>query len=225
MAALLETPLWSAKKLKKVLSDLCGGPDISDEDAEKHLFALAPIIGQWRAEQGRIREQEIKTALERLAADLTRCVTVLSASNTGFQSGINIAVALRVRSSLSDDGRAGSSDAAREILQKFAESSRRIIGACSEAEATLSNARRKAGRKKKTWHDDFTILLLRIAKKAAIRPTLYNRGNDDPSGWLVRAATKFEKALPKEMRSPSAVARAKRLTKSKAALRGKNRNP
>jgi hypothetical protein len=62
-------------------------------------------------------------------------------------------------------------------------------------------------------------LLLSIAEKAGIKPTLYKAREAErelPAGWLLDAARELETFLPAEMRSPSDVARYKRLERSKA---------
>jgi hypothetical protein len=93
------------------------------------------------------------------------------------------------------------------------------------AAADLPSHPEKRGRKAKDWYDSFTTLLLSIAEKAGIKPTLYKDREaeyEPPVGWLLDAARELETFLPAEMRSPSDVARYKRLERSKDNL-GKTR--
>jgi len=85
----------------------------------------------------------------------------------------------------------------------------------------LPSGPEKRGQKKKEWYTSFTKLLLTIAEDAGIRPTLYKDRHPDHeslNGWLLDAARELETFLPVEMRSPSDVARYKRLERSKARL-------
>jgi len=79
----------------------------------------------------------------------------------------------------------------------------------------------RRGRKAKDWYDLLTALLLGIAEKAGIRPTLYKdreAKHELLKGWLLDAARELETFLPRLMHSPSDVARYKRLERSKANL-------
>jgi hypothetical protein len=88
------------------------------------------------------------------------------------------------------------------------------------AAADLASYPEKRGRKAKDWYNSFTTLLLSIAERAGIKATLYKdrEAHDLPVGWLLDAAGELETFLPAEMRSPSDVARYKRLERSNAKL-------
>jgi hypothetical protein len=90
---------------------------------------------------------------------------------------------------------------------------------CLVAAADLPSRPEKRGRKAKDWYDSVLTLLLSIAEKAGIKPTLYKDREAErefPAGWLLDAARELETFLPAEMRSPSDIARYKRLERSKA---------
>jgi hypothetical protein len=90
---------------------------------------------------------------------------------------------------------------------------------CLVAAADLPSRPEKRGRKAKDWYVSVLTLLLSIAEKAGIKPTLYKAREAErelPAGWLLDAARELETFLPAEMRSPSDIARYKRLERSKA---------
>ena len=106
----------------------------------------------------------------------------------------------------------GSIDNAHAAMQQFRELTKSMIGGARVAIDELERQQEAKGRPSLNWYDDFTALLVTIAKKARIAPTLnINRITGEPEGWLLDAARKLEVFLDKDMRSISPNARLKRL--------------
>jgi hypothetical protein len=219
------TPCREESELTSVLSELCPGT-IFDNDAVHRLYlTLASLIGGWLSEQARLETSPVKNALLTTAKNLSEASTLLSGLETGVRSDMEIAIASRVQNLLALNPTIGSLDSARALLDSFRRSADSISHTCMVAAADLPSHPEKRGRKAKDWYDSFTTLLLSIAEKAGIKPTLYEDREaeyEPPVGWLLDAARELETFLPAEMRSPSDVARYKRLERSKDNL-GKTR--
>jgi hypothetical protein len=219
------TPCREESELKCVLSELCPGT-IFDDDAVHQLYTtLASLVGGWLSEQARLETSPVKNALLTMAKNLGEASALLSGLETGVRSDIEIAIASRVQNLMALNPTIGSLDSARALLGSFRRDAISISLTCMVAAADLPSHPEKRGRKAKDWYDSFTTLLLSIAEKAGIRPTLYKDREaeyEPPVGWLLDAARELETFLPAEMRSPSDVARYKRLERSKDNL-GKTR--
>jgi len=218
-------PFREESELKRVLSELCPGTIFDDVAIHQHYMTLASLIGSWLSEQARLETSPVKNALLTMAKNLSEASAVLSGTETGIRSDVEIAVASRVLNLMALNPTIGSADSARALLGSFRRNADSISHTCIVAAADLPSRPDKRGRKAKDWYDSFTTLLLGIAEKAGIRPTLYKdrtAPSEPLSGWLLDAARGFETFLPAEMRSPSDVARYKRLERGKANL-GKTR--
>ena len=111
------------------------------------------------------------------------------------------------------------SQSAQELLRSFCAEADRIAHVCLVAAADLPQAPGKRGRWAHKWYDEFTALLLQIAEKAGLEPTLRkDRSTRVRSGWLLDAALAFETFLDPFMRSPSSEACGKRLERSLGRL-------
>jgi hypothetical protein len=83
------------------------------------------------------------------------------------------------------------------------------------AYADLNQKALNEGRAPLRWYDEFTALLLDIAKKAGVEPSLCkDRIRGTRTGWLFKAAQALEPFLDPFMRSPSPEACGKRLERS-----------
>ena len=93
---------------------------------------------------------------------------------------------------------------------------------CMVAHAAVPDQPAERGRLPIDWYDEFTALLLEMADRGGVTPTLRkDRITGLRSGWLLDAAQAFEAFLdweidgerlpPYLMRSPSSEARGKRL--------------
>ena len=187
-------------------------------------MTLASLIGGWLSEKARLETSPVKKALLTIAKNLNEASALISGTETGFRSDIEIAVASRVLDLMALNPTIGSLDSARAMLGSFRRHADSVSHTCIVAAADLPSCPEKRGRKVKNWYDLFLKLLLGIAEKAGIRPTLYHDREGRPAaGWLLDAARELE-TFPAEMRSPSDVARYKRLERGKANLGKKRRH-
>jgi hypothetical protein len=219
------TPCREESELKRVLSELCRGSIFDDAAVHQYYMTLASLIGGWLSERARLETVPVKNALLTMAKNLGEASALLSGLETGVRTDIEIAVASRVQNLMALNPTIGSRDSARAILGSFRRDAVSISHTCMVAAADLPSHPEKRGRKTKDWYDSFTTLLLSIAEKAGFRPTLYKdreAKGEPPAGWLLDAARELETFLPAEMRSPSDVARYKRLERGKDSL-GKTR--
>jgi hypothetical protein len=221
----LLSPWREESELTRVLSKLCPGKFFDDAAMHLHYTTLASLIGGWLSEQARLETSSVKGALLTLAKNLSEASAVLSGTETGFRSDVDIAVTSRVLDLMALNPAIGSADPARAMLSSFRRNADSISHICMVAAADLPSRPDKRGRKAKDWYDSFTSLLLDIAKEVGVTPTLYKdrQVEGEPlKGWLLEAARELETFLPREMRSPSDAARYKRLERGKANL-GKTR--
>ena len=221
----LMTPCREESELKRVLSELCRGSIFDDAAVHQYYMTLASLIGGWLSERARLETVPVKNALLTMAKNLGEASALLSGLETGVRTDIEIAVASRVQNLMALNPTIGSRDSARAMLGSFRRDAVSISHTCMVAAADLPSYPEKRGRKTKDWYDSFTTLLLSIAEKAGFRPTLYKdreAKGEPPAGWLLDAARELETFLPAEMRSPSDVARYKRLERGKDSL-GKTR--
>jgi hypothetical protein len=209
--------------LKTVLCDL-GVERVLDEAAVHELYGkLGEIIGLWSSEQERLEVSEVAKALFDMANDLSEVSRLLGGLETGVRSDLEIAVASRVANLLSIDPTVGS-QAAQELLRSFRAEADRIAHVCFVAATDLPRAPGERGRWANKWHGPFTALLLLIAEKARVEPTLRkDRITGVRSGWLLDAALALETFLHPLMRSPSSEACGKRLERSLGHLRNAKR--
>jgi hypothetical protein len=142
----------------------------------------------------------------------------LRGSETGLRQAHHIEVALKVRAMLAANPEIGSE--ADEFLSEFCNRLSTVAHACSVAAKDLRSIKGKAGRRALSWYTDFTRVLVSIAKQNGIRPTItIDRGTRKAVGRFLTVATGFERLLPREFRSPSNAARAKRLSRALAVLK------
>jgi len=216
----LMTPCRKEAELKRVFSELCPGTIFEDAAVHQHYMTLASLIGGWLSEQSRLETSPVKSALLTIAKNLSDATALLSGSETGVRSSQEIEITSRVRGLMAENPTIGSLASACAVLNSFRENALTISHACMIAAADLPSHPEKRGRKAKDWYGSFKALLLSIAEKANIKPTLYKKRETEhapPAGWLLDAARELEMFLPAEMRSPSDVARYKRLERSKAS--------
>jgi hypothetical protein len=221
----LMTPCRDKSELKQVLAELCPETTFDDATLDKYYMTLASLIGSWLSEQGRLETEPVKKALLKLAMDLNAASTLLSGLETGWRNDLEIEIAFRVRNLLALNPMIGS--AVEERLKSFRQDAATISLTCLNAANDLPSTPEKRGAKKKDWYSLFTKLLRSIAKQAGVGPTLYkdrSGASQTERGWLLDAAHVLETFLPREMRSPSDVARYKRLERSQAASKAGRQN-
>lgn len=216
------TPCRDKSELKQVLSELCPETTFDDATLDKYYMTLASLIGSWVSEQGRLETAPVKKALLKLAMDLNAASTLLSGLESGLHNDLEIEIAFRVRNLLALNPMIGS--AAEERLKSFRQDAATISHTCLIAANDLPSTPERRGAKRKDWYSSFIKLLFGIAKQAGVGPTLYKDRSGASQGWLLDAARVLETFLPREMRSPSDVARYKRLERSRAASKAKRQN-
>jgi hypothetical protein len=217
--AWVETPRRDPRELNEVLCDL-GLAEVVDQAAvhELHL-KLGSIIGRWSSEQQRLEVSTVEDALRSTAQKLNEVSRLLAGIETGTRSDLEIAVASRVANLLSLDPNVGG-QSGQDLLRSFRVEADRIAQVCLVSAADLPQAPGKRGRRAHERYDAFTSILLLIAKKAGLKPTLKkDRVTEIRSGWLLDAAQALETFLDPLMRSPSSEACGKRLERSLGRLR------
>jgi hypothetical protein len=216
VGATMATPHRDEEELKRVLTKL-GVAHVFDEAAVHELYwKLGAIIGEWLSEQQRLEVSPVAKALLTTAKNLSEVSTLLSGMEPGLHTDIEIAVASQLASCLAIHPEVGSPERAQELLISFQQNAARMAHVCMVAVADLPEGPSERGRRALRWYDAFTALLLDIAKKAGVRPTLHkDRITDTRTGWLLDAARELESFLPKAVRSPSDEAREKRLERSR----------
>jgi hypothetical protein len=220
----IATPLKSKAELKRALSALQVG-EMFDTNAIAELYSkLGIIIGLWLSEQSRIEVSPVAKALLSTANNLRDIARLLSGLEEGLRGSLETAVASEAIKYLALDPTVGSRSKARALVSAFQQDASRIAHVCLVAHTALNDQAGPRGRPALEWYHEFTAVLLEIAAKAGVKPTL-RKGRIDQvrSGWLFDAAQAFEPFLHQEMRSPSAEACAKRLERSQAAQRKANR--
>jgi hypothetical protein len=212
--ARIETPRQTEGELKSVLRNL-GVAQALDEAAVNKLFwKLGEVIGQWSSEQERLEVSPVAQAFRSIANNLSQTSRLLRGLETGIRSDLEIAVSSRVADLLSMEPTIHSRSA-QDILRSFCADADRIAHVCLVATVDLPQGPAERGRRAHKWYDAFTALLLQIANKAGVAPTLRkDRITRVRSGWLLDAALSLENFLDPLMRSPSSEACGKRLERS-----------
>lgn len=207
--------------LKKVVSDLKLDAMSSDDEA-KIRGKLAEIIGRGLDAMelskklnpgGKLQTKLIVNNLKAVAGSLREAETILRGLETGFRRSHEIDVAIRIREALRKNPKLKKN--ADQFLGDFCDRSKTISQACLAAAELVKSTKRKGGRKPIDWYDDFTRLLVFIAKRNNIRPTIVvDRVTRKARGRFLELAAGFERLLYPAMRSPSRAALASRLSRS-----------
>jgi hypothetical protein len=217
--ASIVTPREAETKLKGVLSELCV-VDAFDEFAVHELYLkIGQIYGAWLSEQEAAEVSPVAKALRLTARNLLDASTVLSGLETGLRTHVEIEATRQTAKILALDPRVGSFERAQTLIVAFREEAARIGHTCMVAYADLNQKALNEGRAPVHWYDEFTALLLDIAKKVGVEPSLgKDRIRGTRTGWLFKAAQALEPFLDPFMRSPSPEACGKRLERSKRRL-------
>ena len=218
-------PFRDEGELKRALFDLHVSQSLDPAVIHDVYGKLGLIIGEWFSERAeRIEASPIAKALLSTAKHLSAASRLLSGHETGFRTSVEIGVTSETARYLALDPTVGSQAQAQEIVSTFQQEAARIAHVSLVAYAALADQSADRGRPALEWYDDFTALLLEIAVKADVEPTLRkDRITGARSGWLFEAAQALESFLYPEMRSPSAEACGTRLDRSKRRLRRRTR--
>jgi hypothetical protein len=173
------------------------------------------VIGIWLSEWGQPKLLPIARRLASTARLLEQLAQGLAGLQTGIRQSEDIEFALLARQALSLNPLVGDLSRADEKLTSFQQQCSEMAQVFWVAFRTLKEERGKPGRKKLDWYDDFTALLLKLAKLANIEPNLNkDRITKARGGWLFEAAQALEYFLYPPMRSETPEACGKRLERS-----------
>jgi hypothetical protein len=217
--ASLLTPSRTEGDLKVALCELGAASSLDDAAIHDLYFRIAQICGSWFSEQEAAEVSPISKALRSTGKSVLEASQLLSGHKTGLRTHIEIEAISQLAGILALDPNVGSLGQAKTLIGRFQEEAAKIGHACMVAYADLNRKAPNEGRAPLLWYDEFTALLLDIAAKAGVDPTLgKDRNTSARTGWLFEAAQALEPFLLKFMRSPSAEACGKRLERSKSAL-------
>lgn len=218
--ASLSTPALGEDELKRVLDEV--GVSEFFDDREKHALymKIAAVYGAWFSERESREVKPVAKAVLTTAKGLLEAAKFLSGDETGFRTHVEIETTSAAARALARDQTVGSVAAGHEILRTFRKEAERIGHACMAAYADLTQKDDGEDHKRLVWYDDFTALLLEIARKAGVKPTVgKDRITGTRTGWLFKAAQALEPFLDPVMRSPTPEACGKRLERSRTALK------
>jgi hypothetical protein len=202
-----------------------GVGDFFDEGSCHELYLrLARIVGRWTAEEERLESSSIVNALISTGKHLDEIARMLAGHETGLQCSGDMEMVSQLAEYMALDPTVGSIVRAKQLFASFRHDAARIAHTSLVAAADLSSRPGERGRPRLGWYDDFTELLLKIARKAAVEPSSRkDRKTRERSGWLFDAALALETFLHPHMRSPSAEACGQRLDRSRRRLRQRTR--
>jgi hypothetical protein len=203
---------------------LCPGRSFDDETLTQLYSDFGVVIGIWLSEWGQPKLLPIARRLASTARLLEQLAQGLAGLQTGIRQSEDIEFALLARQALSLNPLVGDLSRADEKLTSFQQQCSEMAQVFWVAFRTLKEERGKPGRKKLDWYDDFTALLLKLAKLANIEPNLNkDRITKARGGWLFEAAQALEYFLYPPMRSETPEACGKRLERSLGRLRQRDR--
>ena len=218
--ASVATPVLGEPELRRAVDRLGVGNHFNGDGIQEIHLGIAEIIGLWFAEQEAKKASPVAKALLATGRNLLEASKVLSGHQTGERTLVEIQATTEAVRLLALDPTIGSIDTAKTLVGNFHEQSAKIGHVCLVAWADLAEERGQKGRPALRWYDDFTSLLLDIAKKAGIKASVgRDRVTGERTGWLFQAAQALEPFLYDWMRSKSPEACGKRLERSMRRLR------
>jgi len=210
--------------LSAVLASL--GVDLSSDEGTLRsiYFELGHVIGRWSAEQDRIEGSMISGRLLSLGRTLDEVARTLAGGETGLRDVLDIELIVQLVDRMKLDPTVGSVDRAKELISSFQQAATRLAHACLVAAIDVKQEPGRPGRPRLDWYDDFTKLLLNLAKLGGVRADLRkDRITGARAGWLLDAALTLEDFLYPGMKSGTAETCGKRLERSLKRLRARER--
>jgi hypothetical protein len=187
--AAVATPRLGEAKLREALILLGVGGCYDDGGVHEIHLRIAEIIGLWFSEQEAKEASPVAKALLSTGRNLLEASRVLSGHQTGIHTSVEIQATTEAVRLLALDPTIGSIDTAKTLVGNFHEQSAKIGHACLVAWADLAEEGGQKGRPALHWYDDFTSLLLDIAKKAGVKASIgRDRATRERTGWLFQAA-------------------------------------
>ncbi len=218
--ASLATPALGEDEFKRVLDELGVREFFEDGEIHSLYMKIAAVYGAWFSEQESREVKPVAKALLTTAKGLLEAGKLLSGHETGFHTHVEVETTSAAARVLARDQTVGSVAAGHKILRTFRKEAERIGHACMAAYADLSQKDDGENNKRLGWYDEFTALLLEIARKAGVNPSVgKDRITGTRTGWLFKAAQALEPFLDPVMRSPTPEACGKRLERSRTALK------
>ena len=210
-----------------MLADLCPQTVFAKSDVEVFYSKLKHILGLWSAEHDRLDIAPLVKTFTTMGKELKKVAEILSGHETGLREIHDIAIVSQLAMILALDPEVGSRQQSDKLIASFRGDAAKLAHACLVAARDLKQTAGKSGRPQAEWHDEFTALLLEVARTAGVEPRLSkDRISFAWVGWLLNAAQALEAFLDPQMRSSSAEACGKRLERSKTRLKQKHRqNP
>jgi hypothetical protein len=157
---------------------------------------ISAVYGAWFSEQESREVKPVAKAVLTTAKGLLEAAKLLSGHETGFRTHVEVETTSATARALARDQTIRSVAAGREILRSFRKEAERIGHACMAAYADLTQKDDGENHKRLGWYDDFTALLLDIARKAGVNPTVgKDRITRTRTGWLFTAAQALEPFL------------------------------
>jgi hypothetical protein len=223
-------------QLRRALVDLGVGHAFDAATIDRLYERLGQIIGSFDEERKRPEVAKVAKSLLATANRLSEISKILSGLGleARLRDAVEISVASEITILLALDPAVGSLSKAYDTISAFQREAARMAQVCTIAHAALPDQPGERGRPPNDWYDDFTALLLEIAKRGGVKPTLRkDRKTKVRSGWLLDAAQSLEAFLDCKlkgkrvfsylMRSPSLEACGKRLERSRKRLRNAKR--
>jgi hypothetical protein len=138
---------------------------------------------------------------------------VLHGTQTGWRTSHHTAAASRLMRALASEV---GEDRAQAMVLDYRGHSREIAIACRNAVVALGRTKGEDGRPEADWFPQFFDVLLFVAERNGITPTIDQRAGE-PQGGFLQLATEFQKLLHFSMRALSEGALAKRLNRERAS--------
>jgi hypothetical protein len=221
--ASVSSPLLGLTQLKFVLDKLGVGDKFDEAAVDQVHLKIATVIGLWHAELEAKDASPTAKAFLSTARNLEEASTLLSGRQTGIRSPVEIYATNETIRLLALDPTIQNAEG---VVDTFREAAAKIAHTCMVAYVELKE-NGDDGRPRLGWYDDFTKVLIEIAERGGIKPSLSrDRVTGERMGWLLEAAQALEFFLEPHMRSNSVEACASRLERSKRRLSSRKRqNP
>jgi hypothetical protein len=176
----LASPWGSRDALDQALLELPPRMQFADNDLDKIYSELGEIIGSWLQEQGRLNKLPLLIDLRVSSNHMNAVFQTLEGGETGFQSSKQTEVVVQLRQGLAKVPAIGSIDNARAAMQQFRELTKSMIDGARVAIDELKQQRGDKGRPSLGWYDEFTALLVTIARWRLSRLSAQNSANNRP---------------------------------------------
>jgi hypothetical protein len=162
---------------------------------------------------GKLQARDVIATLKTIERNFKAVEPILRGLETGIRHTHQIEVASRIKGILDQNPELKVSG--DNFLSDFCNRMNTVSEACLVAASDLKSVRAKAGQKPIDWYDDFTHVLVFIAKLNNIRTTIQiDRVTGKSGGRFLELAAAFEQLLYPKMRSPSRAGMATRLSRS-----------